>query len=202
MSEILPAALQQLIDAFSQLPGVGKRSAERYAYFMLKRDSSTSGKLASALLQLHDGIAVCPVTFALINKSDKISPLYSNPQRDKKTIAVVAEPFDIIALENIGTFKGTYHVLGGLISPLDGVGPEQLHITELKQRINQDDVQEIIVATNASVEGETTALYLQEALSAGEVTLTRLARGLPIGVDLEYADQMTLSRALDGRTTL
>ena len=164
MAEILPTGLQQLIDAFSILPGVGKRSAERYAYYILRHDTSTGSKLANALLKLHESIATCPVTFALINSNEQVSPLYSNPARDKSTIAVVAEPFDIIALESIGSYKGTYHVLGGLISPLDGIGPEQLHITELKKRITKDNVCEIIVATNASVEGETTALYLQDLL--------------------------------------
>lgn len=199
---ILPKALEQAIEAFSTLPGVGPRSAERFAYWRLRHDKSSAAKLADSLLKLHEGIAVCPKTFALIDAGQAVSPLYDNPKRDKTIVAVVAEPFDIVALEKIGSFKGTYHVLGGLISPIDGVGPEQLHIRELITRVDADSVAEIILATNASVEGETTAMYIQQQLSGKDVSLTRLARGLPIGVDLEYADQITLARALEGRTSI
>lgn len=202
MSNVLPKALQNLIDDFASLPGVGQRTAERYAYYTFRHDKSIAHRLAQSLEKVHEGIRVCPVTFALINSTDDVSPLYSDPSRDKSVVAVVAEPFDIMALENTAYYKGTYHVLGGLISPLDGVGPEQLHIKELVARISSDAVKEIIIATNASVEGETTAMYIQQQLRDYNVTLTRLARGLPIGIDLEYADQMTLTRALEGRTTL
>ncbi|HPR10321.1 MAG TPA: recombination mediator RecR [Candidatus Saccharibacteria bacterium] len=202
MADILPKSLSALIDGFSALPGVGRRTAERYAYFTLRQDVSISSKLADALTRVHSGIKVCPITFALIDADKEVSALYSDAKRDKTTVAVVAEPFDIIAIENTNQFDGTYHVLGGLISPLDGIGPEQLHIQELVDRIKRDNVKEVIVATNASVEGETTALYIQEALKASDIALTRLARGLPIGVDLEYADQITLTRALQGRTAL
>lgn len=199
---ILPKALEQAIEAFGSLPGVGPRSAERYAYWCLRHDKNASAKLADSLLHLHENIAICPKTFALIDADATVSPLYADESRNKQVVAVVAESFDIVALEKIGTFKGTYHVLGGLISPIDGIGPDQLHITELLRRIDEDTVTEIILATNASVEGETTAMYLQQQLQGKEVTLTRLARGLPIGVDLEYADQITLARALEGRTNL
>lgn len=199
---ILPKALESAIEAFGSLPGVGPRTAERFAYWSLRHDKSSAAKLADSLLKLHEGIAVCPKTFALIDAGQVVSPLYDSPKRDKTIVAVVAEPFDIVALEKIGTFKGTYHVLGGLISPIDGIGPEQLHVRELLARVDEDEVTEIILATNASVEGETTAMYLQQQLGEKKVTLTRLARGLPIGVDLEYADQITLARALEGRTHL
>lgn len=195
----LPKALEALIEALGQLPGVGPRSAERYAYFLLKNDKHKSSKLANALEHVHSGVAQCPITFAIIDVKDKVSPLYEDPSRDKTIVALVADPFDIIALEKTTLFRGTYHVLGGLISPIDGVGPEQLHIPELKKRIKSDKVKEIILATNASVEGETTSLYVQQELAEFELTITRLARGLPIGVDLEYADQITLGRALEGR---
>lgn len=198
----LPKALVNLIDSLGQLPGVGPRSAERYAYFLLKNDSSKSSKIADSLEKLHSNVKQCPVTYALIDSDQEISELYSSENRDKQTIALVAEPFDIISLEKTSMYKGTYHVLGGLISPLDGVGPEQLHIPELIERIKKDKVKEIILATNASVEGETTALYVQQQLSDLKVKVTRLARGLPIGVDLEYADQITLGRALEGRQKL
>jgi len=154
------------------------------------------------LEQLHGSIDYCKKTFALIEKGKEYSDLYTDPSRDKTLVAVVAEPFDLVALEKTNEFKGTYHVLGGLISPIDGVGPEQLHIAELIKRVKEDNVREIILATNAGVEGESTALYIQQQLEGTDVTITRLARGLPVGVDLEYADQITLSRALEGRQAL
>lgn len=138
----------------------------------------------------------------MVEARQELSDLYTHPSRDKSLIAVVAEPFDIVALEKTNSFKGTYHVLGGLVSPIDGVGPEQLHIKELITRIDEDKVREIILATNASVEGESTALYIQQQLGERDVKISRLARGLPVGVDLEYADQITLGRALEGRTML
>lgn len=200
---ILPPTLQSLIEAFGNLPGVGPRTAERYAYYLTRHDPALASQLASALSELHSGIKYCPVTFALIAASEEVSPLYSDPRRDTQTVAVVAEPFDIVALEKTGQFHGTYHVLGGLVSPIDGIGPEQLHIAELMARIDKDKVKEIILATNASVEGESTALYIQQQIGpTRKVKITRLARGLPIGVDLEYADQITLGRALEGRQTL
>jgi recombination protein RecR len=158
--------------------------------------------LAHSLKSLRAGIGYCEKTFAIIPAGQKISDLYTDPRRDKTTIAVVAEPFDLVALERTGQFNGTYHVLGGLVSPIDGVGPDELHIQELIQRVQADKVQEIILATNASVEGESTALYIQQELAGTKVKVTRLARGLPIGVDLEYADQITLGRALEGRQSL
>lgn len=202
MSQLLPSALTAVIDALGALPGVGPRTAERYAYYLLRTDRMRSGKLVDALEALHDGVGYCQKTFALVESGQQYSPLYTDPARDKQVIAVVAEPFDIIALEKTGQFKGTYHVLGGLVSPIDGIGPEQLRIRELVARIDEDKVHEIILATNASVEGESTALYIQQQLGDRAVTITRLARGLPVGVDLEYADQISLGRALEGRTQL
>jgi recombination protein RecR len=196
---ILPPALDDLIEAFAQLPGVGPRTAERYAYYMVKHDPATARTLSTALKSLHDGIGYCQKTFALVPAGQSISTLYSDPTRDKTIVAVVADPFDVVALEKTGQLRGTYHVLGGLISPIDNVTPEELHIPELIKRIDEDNVKEIILATNASVEGETTALYIQNQIGDRKVTVSRLARGLPVGVDLEYADQITLSRALTGR---
>ena len=197
----LPSALLKTIDELGKLPGVGARTAERYAYFLLKSDPLLAKKLAVAIENLHTGVKTCPVTFALIDSSEDISPLYTDSDRNKRLIAVVEEPLDIIALERTGQYKGTYHVLGGAISPIDGVGPEQLHIPELAKRITEDDAEEIIIATNASVEGESTALFLQRYIKdAGiDIKMSRLARGIPVGVDLEYADQITLSHALEGR---
>lgn len=202
MSNALPPALQKVIEALRALPGVGPRSAERYAYYLLRSNPANSQRIADTVASLHDQIAYCQKTFALVEKGQQYSPLYTDANRDKTIVAVVAEPFDLVALENIGAFKGTYHVLGGLISPIDGVSPDQLTIAQLVNRVNEDGVQEIILATNASVEGESTALYIQQQLNGKDVKLTRLARGLPIGVDLEYADQITLSRALEGRQSL
>jgi recombination protein RecR len=199
---VLPKALEQAIEAFYSLPGVGPRTAERFAYWCLRHDKNISENLAKQLLSLHDKIKLCPKTFALIDSNEDVSILYSDPSRDKTIVAVVAEPFDIVAIEQTGAFNGTYHVLGGLISPIDGVNPENLKINELVKRIINDKVKEVILATNASVEGETTAMYIQQQLTNKKVKLTRLARGLPIGVDLEYADMITLTRALEGRTSL
>ncbi len=199
---LLPKGLEDLIDALGALPGVGSRTAERYAYYLVRHDPARALQLASALSDLHGSIAYCPKTFALIDVSETVSPLYTDPKRDKTLVAVVAEPLDIVAIEKTGAFHGTYHVLGGLISPIDGVTPDELHIRELTERIHEDNVQEIILATNASVEGETTALYIQQQLEGTDVKISRLARGLPVGADLEYADQITLSRALEGRQLL
>lgn len=160
--------------------------------------------MAKAIAELHSGVKTCPVTFALIDSDQDVSPLYADADRNKKLVAVVEEPLDIIALERTGQYKGTYHVLGGAISPIDGIGPEQLHIPELVDRLTRDGVEEVIIATNASVEGESTALFLQRHIQeAGiDIKMSRLARGIPVGVDLEYADQITLTHALEGRRLL
>lgn len=204
MQKLLPDALVTVIDELGSLPGVGVRTAERYAYYLLRSKQTSNNKLARAIENLHDNVKYCPVTFALINADEEVSPLYADTTRDKKTIAVVEEPLDIVALERTGHYQGTYHVLGGTISPIDGVGPEQLHIRQLIDRIHADEVAEIIIATNASVEGESTALYLQRQIQEHQldVKMSRLARGLPVGVDLEYADQITLGHALEGRRAL
>ncbi len=204
MSQLLPAALNAAIDELGRLPGVGARTAERYAYYLLRANPRIAEQLAASLSKLHSGVKECPITFALIDVDQEVSPLYEDPTRDKTLIAVVEEPLDIIALERTGQYHGTYHVLGGAISPIDNIGPEQLHIPELVKRIGDDKVVELILATNASVEGESTALFLQRLIQeAGiEVKMTRLARGIPVGVDLEYADQISLSHALEGRRTL
>lgn len=202
MSSALPRSLQSVIEALRLLPGVGPRSAERYAYYLLRSDPHKAQEIADNLGRLHSNIAYCQKTFALIEKGEDVSRLYSDPGRDKTVVAVVAEPFDINALESAGNYSGTYHVLGGLISPIDGLGPDNLRIKELIERIDDDGVQEIILATNAGVEGESTALYIQQQIGDRKLKVTRLARGLPVGVDLEYADQITLSRALEGRTSL
>lgn len=197
---MLPQALSDAIEALGHLPGVGARTAERYAYFLFKNSPRVAKDIAVTLASLHDGVKSCPVTFALINISDEVSEFYS----DKSTILVVEEPLDIYTIEQTKGYHGTYHVLGGAISPIDGITPDQLHIKELLARIEPDNVKEIIIATNPSVEGESTALLLQKMLHEKypDVKVTRLARGLPLGIDLSYADQITLSAALENRTSI
>ncbi len=202
MDSVIPKSLQAVIDALEQLPGVGSRTAERYAYYLFRTDKSKSQALSDTLNSLHTNVSYCPKTFSLIETGQKLSPLYTNPKRDKTVVAVVADPFDIVALEKTHSFNGTYHVLGGLVSPIDNISPEQLHIAELIERVKQDKVKELILATNASVEGESTALLIMQQLKGKTVKITRLARGLPVGIDLEYADQITLTRALEGRQIL
>lgn len=201
---MLPQALQDTIEALGHLPGVGARTAERYAYYLFKSSPRISQDIANTLSVLHSGVKNCPVTFALIDVDQDLSEFYSDPQRDKQTVLVVEEPLDIYAIEQTKQFSGTYHVLGGAISPIDGITADQLHIKELLKRVSDDNVKEVIVATNPSVEGESTALLLQKMLQEQypEIKVTRLARGLPLGVDLSYADQITLSAALENRTRL
>lgn len=201
---MLPQALQDAIEALGHLPGVGARTAERYAYFLFKNSPRISTDIAQALANLHTGVKNCPITFALIDTNDEVSAFYDAPGRDKSTILVVEEPLDIYAIEQTKQFQGTYHVLGGAISPIDGITANELRIKELLARIEPDQVTEIIIATNPSVEGESTALLLQKMLhdQYPAVNVTRLARGLPLGVDLSYADQITLSAALENRTKL
>lgn len=204
MSSLLPNALLNLIDEFGSLPGVGARTAERYAYYMLRTNPRTALSLATSLENLHSGVKTCPVTYALIDSEMDYSPLYTGTDRNKTLVAIVEEPLDIVALERTGQFKGTYHVLGGVMSPIDGVGPEELHVPELIKRLTSDKVEEVIIATNASVEGESTALFLQRQITQAGLTtkITRLARGIPAGIDLEYTDQITLGHALEGRRLL
>lgn len=201
---MLPKALEEVIEALGHLPGVGPRTAERYAYYLFRNDQRLSDQISRTLAKLHSNVKSCPVTFALIDADESLSPLYSEDNRDKSIILVVEEPLDIYAIEQTKQYHGTYHVLGGAISPIDGITPDQLHFKELLERVPRDQVQEIIIATNPSVEGESTALLLQKLLleKYPELKITRLARGLPLGVDLSYADQITLSAALTNRTEL
>lgn len=201
---MLPKALENTIEALGNLPGVGPRTAERYATYLFRVDPKISETIIDTLTHLHTDVKICPVTFALINHDEQVSPLYSDEERDKKTILVVEEPLDIYAIEQTKQYRGTYHVLGGAISPIDGITPDKLHIEELISRVKNDAAEEIIIATNPSVEGESTALLLQRLLSGKypELKITRLARGLPLGVDLSFADQITLGAALTNRTKL
>ena len=201
---MLPRALENVINALGHLPGVGPRTAERYAYYLFRSNETLSKNIADSLKNLHSGVKLCPKTFALIDADEDFSELYKNPSREKETVLVVEQPLDIYAIEQTHAYHGTYHVLGGAISPIDGITPDDLHIKELISRIKDDKIKEVIIATNPSVEGESTALLLQKLLSEKypDLKITRLARGLPLGIDLTYADQITLSAALNNRTNL
>ncbi|HEX2951707.1 MAG TPA: recombination mediator RecR [Armatimonadota bacterium] len=192
--------LQRLIDAFERLPGIGPKSAQRLALHLLRTTSDVSSELANAILDARSNVRQCEVCF---NLSDAPRcPICSDPVRDHHVITVVADVRDLMALDNAGDYRGTYHVLDGLISPMDGIGPEKLHVRELLQRLEDEQVQEVILATNPTVEGDATALYLARLLKPLGVRVTRIALGLPVGGDLDYADQMTIMRALEGRTEM
>ena len=201
---MLPSALQDVIEALGHLPGVGSRTAERYACYLLKSDEVLTCNIAEALRKMHSGVKYCPKTFALIDADEEMSEFYTDASRDRRTVLVVEEALDIYAIERTHAYHGTYHVLGGVISPMDGVSPDQLNIKALMERVETDKVEEVIIATNPSVEGESTAIFLEKMLHEKYIDLkvTRLARGLPLGISLEYADQITLASALDNRTKL
>ena len=199
---MLPKALKELVESLKMLPGVGSRSAERYALALLKSSPESAQNLAKHIAHLHSGVDFCAKTFVFTEPGQSISPHYLDSERNRQLVVVVEDPLDAIAIENTGEFSGTYHVLGGLLSPLDGITPDQLHIKELVERTAEDQVQEVILATNASVEGESTASFIAQQLQGSNITLTRLARGIPVGVDIEYTDQLTLGRALEHRQQL
>jgi len=195
--QLLPKSVQNLIDEFSNLPGVGPRTAERLTFYLLKTDFKDIESFGRAILELKSGIKQCAQCFNLTDQ--KFCDICEASDRLKKVIAVVEEPLDVVAIEKTGLYKGLYHVLGGVISPIDGIGPEDLQVDSLLKRIKDQQIKEIILATNPSTEGETTAMYIKRRLDNYQGKITRLARGLPVGGDLEYADQITLGRALQGR---
>lgn len=196
---ILPASIQNLIDALSQLPGIGPKTASRLAFFLLRAPEDLSKDLAEALLELKSSTTRCPVCFNIMTAGLEACEICANPERDAGMVCVVEDPLDVLALERTDMYHGRYHVLHGALSPIEGIGPEALKIRELVERVRAGGVQEIILATNPSLEGDYTASYLSQQLQPFGVRLTRLARGLPVGGDLEYADQNTLQRALSGR---
>jgi recombination protein RecR len=197
--QIVPSSVERLIEELGKLPGVGPRTAERLAFHVLKSDPTKAASLGAALDSLHAGVRNCRICFNFAEADE--CDVCTSASRQRHTIAVVEEPFDVVAIEKTGLYQGLYHVLGGVISPIDGIGPERLEIASLIQRVNDGGVEEVILATNPSLEGESTAMYIRQQLEPTRVTLTRLARGLPVGGDLEYADQITLGRALQGRQT-
>jgi len=194
---LLPGVVQDLIDQFAKLPGVGPRSAERLTFFVLRDPGSVANGLGNALLALEGSLVYCEQCHNLAE--EPLCAICSNDKRDRSLLAIVEEPLDVVAIENTGHYRGLYHVLGGVISPLDGIGPDKLNIKDLTGRIESEGVKEIILATNPSTEGEATAMYIKRFLAESPVEISRLARGLPVGGDLEYADQVTLGRALTGR---
>lgn len=206
MSKAVPESVTRVIEAFSQLPGIGPKTASRLAYFLLRAPDDVSNSLAQAVAELKLKTRLCSVCYN-ITEDDPCSICQDN-NRDGTIVAVVEEPLDALALERTGIFKGRYHVLHGVISPRDGVGPDQLKIRELVKRVQAGGIDELIIGTNPGMQGDATAMSIQRELAtnggaAGQaVKLTRLARGLPTGADLEYADSMTLMRALQGRQSL
>jgi len=193
-------SLERIIESLSKLPGLGRKSASRLAYYLLRADSGFVEGLARDLRDLKDKVKSCPICG---NYTEEIPcRICSDPQRDRATLCVVEEPKDLLSVESTHQYQGLYHVLMGVISPIDGVGPDSLRVDSLMARVAKEGIREVIIATNPTVEGDTTAVYLAGRLKELPVTVTRLALGLPVGGDLEYADRLTLARALEGRRPL
>jgi recombination protein RecR len=196
MSDLAPP-VAALIEEFSKLPGVGVKTAQRLTFFILRSPADQARRLAEAIMRVKESIVYCSRCFNITEADPCL--ICSNPNRDQEIICVVEEPLDVLALEKTGAYKGLYHVLHGALSPVEGIGPKDLRIEELLKRVQGGNVREVILATNPNFEGEYTANYLQKELKSLPLKVTGLARGLPIGGDLEYADEGTLSRALEGR---
>jgi recombination protein RecR len=196
---ILPTAIQNLIDAFSRLPGIGPKTASRLTFFLLNAPDEMAKDLADALEGLKANTVDCPTCFNITSAGRTECEICANPDRDASIVCVVEEPLDVLAMERTGGFEGRYHVLRGVLSPIEGIGPEDLTIRQLIGRVKAGGIRELILATNPSMEGDATAMYIQQQINVPGLKVTRLARGLPIGGDLEYADQTTLLRALMGR---
>jgi recombination protein RecR len=200
MSQTAPSAampVSRLIEAFNKLPGIGPKSAQRLTYYLLRAPLEEAQALAQAILEVKEKIVLCSICQNITDIDPCV--ICDDSQRDRTKICIVEEPLDILALERTGSYKGLYHVLHGVISPMDGIGPDELKVKELLVRLKDGEVQEVIMATNPNLEGEATAMYLGRLLVPFGVRITRLARGLPVGADLEYADNVTLTRALEGR---
>jgi recombination protein RecR len=190
----------QLIEELMRLPGVGEKTAQRLAFHLLKASKQEAEALALAIVAVKDKIRRCSQCYGITEEDP--CPICSDPKRDRMLLSVVEEPADIFAFEKLREYRGLYHVLGGALSPLEGVGPEDLTISQLIRRLQEGDIQEVIVATNPNLEGEATAMYLSKVLKPLSVKVTRLAHGLPIGSALEYADEVTLLKSLEGRREL
>ena len=196
----VPVSLKKLMEHFAALPGVGRKSAQRLAFFVLDMPEEQAKDFADAILEAKKSIHNCTICQNLTDK--EICDICASPQRDDSVICVVENPRDVMAIERLQEFNGKYHVLHGLISPLDGIGPDQIRIKELLLRLQETDVQEIIMATNPTIEGEATAMYISKLLKPLGIRVTRLAFGIPVGSELEYADNSTLNKALENRVTM
>jgi len=193
-----PDSLNDLIDEFSRFPGIGRKTAQRMAFYVLNSNDNLANDLSHSILTLKSKIRFCEKCYGI--SEDKLCMICSNPRRDSSTICVVENPADIYTFEKTSIFKGLYHVLGGVLSPLDGIGPDQLEIKSLLERVEPEN--EVLVATNATIEGEATCLYLANLLEERAVKVTRLARGLPMGGDLEFVDDATIMRAIEDRSAI
>ncbi len=192
--------ISNLIAELSSLPSIGSKSAQRLAFHILGMDMDKVEDLANAIISARKNVRYCKECFTLTD--DELCPICANPKRDKNTIMVVEDTRDLAAYEKTGKFEGVYHVLHGAISPMAGIGPSDIKLTELMQRLQRNDVQEVIIATNSSLEGETTAAYISKLIKPTGIKVSRIASGVPVGGDLEYIDEVTLLRALDGRIEL
>lgn len=197
---LVPEAVERLVTEFGRLPGIGPKTAQRLAFHCLRTPAERTERLGLALQQLHQEVQHCTRCFFIAD--GELCAVCSDPRRDPALLCVVEEALDVVAVERSGEFRGLYHVLGGALSPMDGIGPDELRIAELERRAAAGDVREVVIATDPDVEGEATAYYLGERLAALGVAVTRLAHGLPAGADLEYADELTVARAFAGRRAL
>jgi recombination protein RecR len=193
----VPRSVERLIEEFNRLPGIGPKTASRLTFYLLRSPEEQAQALAKAVSELHEKVVTCAVCLNIAEESP--CSICADAQRDRSVICVVEEPLDVLAIEKTGQYDGLYHVLHGAISPVEGIGPEDLKIGELMQRLHTNQIQEVILATNPNLEGESTAMYISRQLGPLGVRVTRLAHGLPMGGDLEYADEVTLTRALEGR---
>ena len=197
MTTTIPASVSRLIEQFNRLPGIGPKTASRLTYYLLRVPDELAQSLATALMDLKEKTVVCAVCFNIAERSPCV--ICADDARDHSLLCIVEEPLDVLAIERTREYKGVFHVLHGAINPVDGVLPEDLKIAELTHRVQRGGVREVILATNPNLEGEATAMYIERLIKPLGIRMTRLARGLPVGGDLEYADEVTLTRALEGR---
>jgi recombination protein RecR len=195
-----PDAIQNVLDELGRLPGIGPKSAQRIAYWLLASDTADAERLAQSVIALKETIHFCPICWDFAE--GETCEICADPRRDASIICVIEEPRDVMAIERTGEYRGHYHVLHGAISPMDGIGPDQLRVRELLTRLEDTDIKEVVLATNPNVEGETTAVYLARLIKPLGIKVTRIASGLPVGGDLEFADEVTLGRAIDARREL
>jgi recombination protein RecR len=198
--QVIPPALERLINDLTRLPGIGRKSATRLALYILRRPAAEARNLAADLMTLHETIHLCRQCFTF-SETDPCA-ICGNPSRNPRLVCVVEEPGDQIAIEKTGAFRGTYHILHGVIAPMDGIGPDELKMRELGQRVSSGEIDEVLIATSSTVPGEATASYLAETLKDSGVKLSRLACGIPMGMDIKYADEHTLARAIESRQSL